>query len=415
MKRSVLIGYALTVAVLVFAGCAGLSVSTGETGKAAQTLDRWLEKEAFPEVVKQIRTNTHIKGRPFIIVKPEGAQMSDQIDDLTAEIREKLINFLLKQQDIKLVAPHPVASIRRNYTIQKLRCGAFDEPERLLYIDIRLLENRTAAVSFRAMDPENGEWIPGFSIYSNVVLSLRQSDALQRPPRSDNTIKGLRNKPFESNEQDMLAASLAQNLTCIFKENYRGDQIRVHVANPRFGRLRSIATMLRSELNACKEIRQVINKTDADWVIELNRTTTGRGSGLIRLSADTFRREGAEFVSGMSTFAYYKGVGSGCDIEGRWEIVKLPERSPVGFIDINPDASGRVLGTVYGPDETFIRRGVLINCHGINVDWTYFLETEQRTVEVEGVLSEDGRQMAVRASFFPTGDGPENWELELGP
>lgn len=408
----------LTVMIMAgVSGCAGTTTSVKPLESDHVYLDQWI-KDAFISIREQLQTDSFVKGSPFIIVKAQGENVSSLIDNLTDDFRDRLTSHLLNHREIELVLRHPVPLIDRPYKFQDLKCGGFQEYNMLLTIDIKplgSLRNPLARVNVRAMDLDNGTWARGFSVSGTVKLTQQQNVDLSASSYPDQNLQGLKYLPFTVAEQDEMAAYLARNLTCMFKEGYSSRELEVFVNSYKLRHHRNILELLKRQLNFCNEI-QLVNKIEnADWVLEAKDLETGSGTGLYQFWIEAYRRKGETLVQGLTTYAYYQSDGVIADsLSGRWEIIRISDRTRYGIIEINRDKKGNWYGNLFGKDgKTFHKRGVTIKLNGQHIDWTYYDDRVKKTFEVKGILLEDGEAMSVEASTFPSSTDPMQWELVL--
>ena len=72
-------------------------------------------------------------------------------------------------------------------------------------------------VSVRALDVQAGEWVSGFSRNWSGSLTSAELRALQER-RTDESLRGLRVLPFSTGQTDLAAAYLANNLSCLLRQ-----------------------------------------------------------------------------------------------------------------------------------------------------------------------------------------------------
>ena len=410
MKAIVAFGLLLGILMAWCLGCAGTGI-TKPAEPDLTYLDRWLEKDAFKKIVEQLTTNSFMKGKPFIIVKAEGEVVSNQIDKLSEEIRERLVSVLLEYPEIKLVRRHPARIIDRPYTMQDLKCDRYVEHEMLLTIDIKplgIVDDDLAMVNIRAIDRKKDTWISGFSIHKKVALKPYQSRNLDTL-HPDVYLQGLKYVPFAESQTDEMAAYLAKNLSCIFREAYSGNDINVFVDSSKLKRKnRNIAWFMKKQLQICNEIQMINNRENADWVLVAEARETGSGTGRVQFWIEVYERKGGGLIKGLATYTYFViGKDIPGSITGRWKILNLPSRSTYGFMEISRVAESDFRGDLMGLDGSLLKRGIVIRLSGKNIDWAwahYIGDWLDKTFHVKGLLSEDGEKMAVEVSSFPSSE-----------
>jgi len=418
MKKIIITGL-MAIIIPGFLGCVS-TVPPKPLEPPRVYLDEWLQKEGFIKIATQLKTNTYMKGLPIFIVKVEGGtgSVNNQIDDLTKEIRQRLSSYLLNQGGIELVLRHPITPFNKPYQLQDLNCSGSKEFKILLTVDLKQVgsaKDNLARIDIRAINTATGTWVSGFSVYSIVLLASRQSMDLAARPHYDETLKGLKFLPFQTHQQDEMAAYLARNLSCIFKERPINDEIGVFVDDSEAKRHQNVVELLKRQLNFFNEIQLLTNEKKADWVLKAKALETGVNTGLYQFWVETYKREGGEMIKGLTTYAYYEiGRTSARSITGRWKIVHLKNRGQAGFMVISRDTTGRYYGNLFGPEGTTLRkRGIVINLNDSNIDWAYYDDRLRKTFETKGVVQQDGERMFVKVTTFPSQNNTIKQELLL--
>jgi len=412
MKRLTAIGMGLIILMWGISGCTRV-----ESVKEPDVipLDQWMEGHALQKMVEQLKTNSFMKDLPFLIVRTKGEafgkDIGHQIDALTEEIRERMIDYLLEFPDIRVIRKHPVSIPERPYTLHDLKCGRFIEPKMLITIDIRRLSDsldRQVRMIIRAVDMERGEWIKGLSLSENVLLTSKQNENLTRF-HPDQHLKGLKYLPFLPSQKDEMATFLAGNLSCMFSEAYGGDNFRVFVDGSKIQADEGdIVWFIQKQLQFCNEIQLTQNSDKADWVIMAESRKLVEGTGLSQLWMDVFRQENGDLIKGLATYAYYLSQNPKFfPVTGKWKIVDLPEGTIGGFMKITGNKDDGLRGDLFGPDGvSLINRGIFLEIHDRNLDWAYYDDRRHRTLKAKGLLLEDGRKMSVKVTPYPISGRP---------
>ncbi|MEJ2169426.1 MAG: hypothetical protein P8X90_28295, partial [Desulfobacterales bacterium] len=83
--------------------CSGYPVKNEVDPPAGHSaLDGWLEDTLIPYLVRQLGQHPRFKGQPVLLVGMHGDDVRPRVDDLTAEIRAKIIDGLLKEPGLDL-------------------------------------------------------------------------------------------------------------------------------------------------------------------------------------------------------------------------------------------------------------------------------------------------------------------------
>lgn len=405
MRKTAFFPLVMAFFSLAILGCAGTQL-----GSRPVYLDDWLEDEAYQRLAGELRANTFMRGMPFIIVKARGEVVSTKIDRLTDEVRERLHAVLLEYPEINLMRRHPARVIDRPYKLQELRCDRFKEHRMFLTLDIRPLGSpgdRLARVNIRAIDLKQDTWVRGFSVYKDVSLTSLQSENLNAKPQPDEYLRGLKYLPFTETQKDEMAAYLARNLSCIFREGYWGRDLKVSITvKGRSHSVEDIAWFVQKQLTFCNEIRLVQEDQQAVVNLVAEAKETGSATDLCQfwISATDQR--------GLATYAYYIDEGTGnIPLTGKWEIRDLNRGRTQGYLEIMRDNRGQYIGNLFKPGGAVWKKGINIVLSGNHVDWSFYDEDDNRTFEVKGLLVESEDRMIVKVTTFPSSNGPMDQEL----
>ena len=108
-----------------------------------------------------------------------------------------------------------------------MECGRIRDAN--YYIGIEISRSATAQyrVSVRALDVRAGEWVSGFGKSWAGDLTSGELRALQER-RRDESLRGLRVLPFSSRHPDLAARYLANNLSCLLRQQ-DADELKIKV------------------------------------------------------------------------------------------------------------------------------------------------------------------------------------------
>ncbi len=414
MKRLMVFGLIVVALMIVLLGCGGHQVK-----RPANSLDEWLEEVAFDKIVNDLKSNSFLKGIPFIIVKADGENVSRDIDNLTKDIRDRLLSVLLQHPEIHPVPRHPVSGgfFDRPYGLQSLRCGGFSEPQMLLTIDIKRLgqeNSKVARVNIRAIDIQRGQWKP-LSLFSDVKLATYQSEALSTIG-PDEYLRGLKYVPFEESQVDEMAAYLANNLSCIFQEGYGGSEFSVFVNRAKIRQsFDDIVWVLEKRLNSCNEITLAKQREQADWFLDVEARSMNPAQGLWQVWVDVWEKEAGAGVKGLATYAYFLSEKRAEDISGTWWIYDLHSRAQSGRLEISEVPARGHRGDLFGSNGELKAQNIVMNLNEHNISWTHYDRRLNKTFDASGVIQSDGgmARIIISVQSFP-GSG-ETIEQELLP
>jgi hypothetical protein len=213
----------LTLFVLFLAGwltaCAQVHRQQGNnTQSTASSLDVWLEKTLIPHLVQQFGRHPRFKGQPILLVAMEGNNVQPRINELTVQIRGKIIDALLKEPGLNLSWRPVIQPWKHHRSLEDLSCGG---PRKIHYyvgIDSGLtMVEGDLFVKVRALNLAEQKWVSGFGRSWQGAPTPAQLAALNRQ-HPDDYLRGLRPLPFSDRQPDLLAAYLAHNLSCLLRQ-----------------------------------------------------------------------------------------------------------------------------------------------------------------------------------------------------
>jgi hypothetical protein len=196
----------------------------------ASSLDIWLDDTLIPYLAQQFARHPRFKERPVLLVRMQGNNVQPRIDDLTNQIRQKIMDGLLKQPGLDLSWRPAIQSYKHHLTLEDFTCGDFRKTHYFVGIDCGLTQvERQLYVKVRALNVVEKKWISGFGKSWQGASTELQREALNRE-QPDDYLRGLRPLPFSDRQPDLLAAYLARNLSCLMRQGEEDEPV-VYVEN----------------------------------------------------------------------------------------------------------------------------------------------------------------------------------------
>ena len=283
--------------LLLAAGCSQHAVrpSHGE----ASSLHQWVDRELAPWVAQQLGQHPRFRGEPVIIVRFDGDDIQPDIDGLTRSIRDQLMDSMLNTPGVNVPWQPQQQAQQHHRRLDQVQCGRIRDAS--YYIGIEITRTTTAQfrVSIRALDVQAGEWVSGFSRNWSGSLTAAELRALQER-RTDESLRGLRVLPFSTGQTDLAATYLANNLSCLLRQQDVED-LKVRVQSPASAAkpLRSLLDLVGNNLSRYREVQVTDTVRQANFVLrgEMHRIRPDlyqvwvvlqpRGSGLHLAGMDT--------------------------------------------------------------------------------------------------------------------------------
>ncbi len=302
---------------LFFAGCAGSPPihPVDGNGESAAPLNAWVDQSLVPYIVEKLTASPRFKGAPFLLVDMKGDDVQARIDDLTAQIRERVKERLLAQRGLNLVWRPAVKPWRHHTSFSELMCADYRNVAFYIGIDANLTPvDGELYVQARALNVRENRWESGFSISWRGKPNEAQAKALERE-RTDEYLRGLRPLPFESDQPDLLASYLAHNLSCLFKEG-QTDEITVFMERKGDADTPFFKTTLDLVDNYLDSFREVKVATSPEKANTFLQAEVHRINGnLYQMWISSRLKDSGVFVSGAGTEAYVS-PGDGVQASG---------------------------------------------------------------------------------------------------
>ena len=223
--------------VLVFCVWAGLCgctrhhvASKVERPSDSPTLEFWLDHTLIPYLAEQLSQHPRFKQQPILLVRMQGDNVQSHIDDLTDQIRERIMDGLLNQPNLDISWRPAIQPWKHHLKLEEVYCGDFRKIHYYIAIDCGLTRvDEQLYVRVRALNLAEDKWVSGFGKTWQGTPTELQREALNRE-QPDDYLRGLRPLPFTDRQPDFLAAYLARNLSCLIRQGEEDEPV-VYVKN----------------------------------------------------------------------------------------------------------------------------------------------------------------------------------------
>lgn len=295
----------MLIMIIGLSACGAGQVQS-ETGSptGSTPLDRWLEDTLLPYLLEQLGKHPRFKGQPVLLVGMRGEQVLSGVDDLTKEIREKIIDGLLKQPGINLawqsVDPQHALTPKPG----GVACSNYRKVHYYIGIDCGLTPlSRNLYVKVRALNLAEKKWVSGFGRSWEGRPTAAQRAALSRE-HPDEYLRGQRPLPFTEDQPDLLADYLAHNISCLLRQA-ESDDLVIHIARPVAGTPAFIGTTLELVGKYLARMREVVVTDDPDQAnISLLVEVHAIHQGLHQIWLSAQYRRNKKYLSGAEAEAY---------------------------------------------------------------------------------------------------------------
>ena len=293
------VGYTLSIIlwVLFAAGCAQQPLR--ETSNQDSSLQRWLDSDLAPYLARQLGEHPRFKDESVMLVRLDGADIQPEIDGLTRTLRNQIMDRLLTEPGVTLPWQPQQRPAQHHRRLDQLQCGRVRDADYYVGIEITRSANSEHRVSVRALDVRAGEWVSGFGRYWTGHLTASEESALQER-RRDESLRGLRVLPFSSGHPDLAATYLANNLSCLLRQQDE-DNLVIYAESLQSEqpRLRTLLSLIGNNLSRYREVRVTDRRKEANLL--LRGETYEVQSGLYQVWVVLHPRHSGEHLSGMDT------------------------------------------------------------------------------------------------------------------
>ena len=290
----------ITFSVLISTGCTQQPVRPVQGDDSS--LQHWVHTELTPYLKEQLGGHPRFKGEPVIIVRLDGADIQPDIDGLTRSLRTRIMDSLLADATVRLPWQPRQQPAQHHRRLDQVQCGRIRDAN--YYVGIEITREATAQyrVSVRALDVRAGEWVSGFGKHWSGALSSSELHALQER-RRDEALRGLRVLPFSSEHPDLAATYLANNLSCLLRQQDEEDLvIYVESLKTDQSRLRTLLRLVGNNLSRFREVRVTDSRQEANF--QLRGEAFEVQTGMYQVWVILHPKHSREHLVGMDTATY---------------------------------------------------------------------------------------------------------------
>jgi hypothetical protein len=261
-----------------------------------------VEHDLAPYLASQLSRHPRFDGQPVVIVKLDGADVQPEIDGLTRDIREQVRGALLDTRGVTLPWRPSQREPKHHRRLAHADCRNLREANYVIGIETRRSLSGEYRVSVRALDPKARQWVSGFGKTWQGELTPAERRAMQeRQP--DEALRGLRVLPFASDQTDLAADYLANNLSCLLQQRDQEDLVIKVEADPGGPELLPrLLGLIGNNLSRYREVRISDQRAEANFV--LRGEAHELRSGLYQVWVVLNPAGSGKHMAGMDTATY---------------------------------------------------------------------------------------------------------------
>jgi hypothetical protein len=283
--------------LLLAAGCSQHPLRA--TPGTEALLQDWVTDELGPYVSQQLSQHPRFKGEPVLFVRLDGDDIQPDIDGLTRSLRDQLMNRLLQTPGVNVPWQPQQQPVQHHRRLDQVQCGRIRDASYYIGIEIARTASAQFRVSVRALDVQAGQWVSGFSQHWSGSLTAAELRALQER-RTDESLRGLRVLPFSAGQPDLAATYLANNLSCLLRQQ-DVDDLKIKVASLASDQpqLRTLLQLIGNNLSRYREVQVTDTERQANFI--LRGETHQIQAGLYQVWVILHPRESGIHLGGMDT------------------------------------------------------------------------------------------------------------------
>lgn len=290
---------------VLISACAAVS-TTPDRGlyEESLSLDKWMEYEAVPYLIKELGEHPMFKNQPFLLVSMKRDNVESEIDDLTMQLREEIIDGLLTKSGISLAWRPSMKRWKHHTSLDEMECINLRKERFYVGLDVGISSvDEKLYVKIRALNLQENKWVTGFGISWKGKATNRQKEALNRK-KTDDFLLGLRPLPFNSKQADLLASYLAKNLSCLFKKMERKEAV-VFVEQKNFADIKYFkytGELIKKYLAKFRETIVTDDQNSANIIVSTKVQNIYKG--LYQVWVTARYKKGEKYLPGTGTEAY---------------------------------------------------------------------------------------------------------------
>lgn len=184
-------------------------------------LDRWVDRGLIPYVQQQLLLHPRFNNETVMFVVLNDNVPASSTNALALSVRDRLLAAAVATQGVQIGWQQGRSGAALESTP---RDCARDDVHYYIGIELTQKLDGSYAVTVRALDLEDRNWVTGFGRHWQGHLNTSQRQAM-RQQRVDETFLGARDVPFTLSQTDLLAAHLAHRLSCTLMKRVEQDYV----------------------------------------------------------------------------------------------------------------------------------------------------------------------------------------------
>jgi hypothetical protein len=262
-----------------------------------------VDRELTPYLAEQLAEHPRFKGETIALVRLEGPDIMPEIDGLTSTLRDQIRDGLLATTPgVRLPWEPRQLPEQHHRRLDAVQCRRMREASYFVGIEIKQTIGGRYRVSVRALDVDAEEWVGGFGKSWTGSLTASEVRVLHET-RTDESLRGLRVLPFDTGQPDLAAAYLANNLSCLLRQQDEQDLV-LYVESPPSDQagLRTLLGLIGNNLSRYSEVRVTDSRKEANFTLRGDAHTIQ--PGLFQVWVALHPKGSGKHLAGIDTATY---------------------------------------------------------------------------------------------------------------
>jgi len=200
-------------------------------GADRKQLEPWLNDELLPFLEDRLSRHPRLKGQPFEVVGANQYRALGKMDGLTTYIRRKIVDRLQSIPGANFVQYSTIKPWGDRRKSMDSACGTQGKAVVRVTLEVdNSLGSGETRVAVQAIDLVENNWVRGFKKVWIGQPTAREKRLIAKQI-VDQKLLGSRSLPFRSNQPDILASFLAENLSCLLKHTGES-KLKIYLQKP---------------------------------------------------------------------------------------------------------------------------------------------------------------------------------------
>ena len=304
-RWSLFVSFCLAMLTIVcfFNTTAFASNMTKKATLAEQQLERWVDEQLAPEVVKRLKKATSFANKPLLLVVTKNDKIQPRIDRFHAFVKQRLSERLAYHR-FNIVTPSQNLIPGHHRQFNSPNCEPHNGVRAYLELELKPLRGRKIKAKFKFKDAYDQQTVSLPYEYASELKLWRYKAKDWQQMSVDEGLRGLRHLPFNFDQADLLAKYLADNLSCLMRFQL-GSSLKIAVQGDSMTHpLDTVVKNLSAYLAENNEVTMYSNIEQANFVITVDELSIDQYKGLFQVRAIVEDLRTGELLGGAATSSY---------------------------------------------------------------------------------------------------------------